>query len=79
MKTAEGETLDVRRDEQTGEVTITDAAKHTGLVITADVAASNGVVHIIDAVLSPTLALAAGNKPLLRGGGGSRVRTALAR
>ena len=35
-------------------VTVTDAAGNTYNVVTADVQASNGVVHVIDGVLMPT-------------------------
>ena len=35
------------------QVTLVDAAGNSANVITGDVAASNGVIHIIDAVLLP--------------------------
>jgi uncharacterized surface protein with fasciclin (FAS1) repeats len=51
VKTVNGQDLTVNvRD---GKVTITDAKGGTATVVTADVDASNGVVHVIDAVLLP--------------------------
>jgi uncharacterized surface protein with fasciclin (FAS1) repeats len=51
VETVNGEKLTVNvRD---GKVTITDAKGGTATVVTADVDASNGVVHVIDAVLLP--------------------------
>ena len=41
------------------QVTLVDAAGNSANVITGDVAASNGVIHIIDAVLLPTASPAA--------------------
>jgi uncharacterized surface protein with fasciclin (FAS1) repeats len=51
VETVNGQKLTVNvRD---GKVTITDAKGGTATVVTADVDASNGVVHVIDAVLLP--------------------------
>lgn len=51
VKTVNGAELTVNvRD---GKVTITDAKGGTATVATADVEATNGVVHVIDAVLLP--------------------------
>ena len=53
VPTLAGETLRVTR---TGNnVTVTDKAGNTFNVIVADVAIENGVVHVIDGVLLPTL------------------------
>ena len=47
-------------EQVTGDqVTLVDAAGNSANVITGDVAASNGVIHIIDAVLLPTASPAA--------------------
>lgn len=51
VETVNGETLTVKI--QDGKVMIMDAAGGTANVTSADVKASNGVVHIIDAVLLP--------------------------
>lgn len=50
-----GQDLTVTRDGST--VTVTDALGNTSNVIAADVAIENGVVHVIDRVLLPTLDL----------------------
>ena len=53
VPTLAGETLTVTR---TGaNVTVTDTAGNTFNVIAADVAIENGVVHVIDGVVLPTL------------------------
>jgi uncharacterized surface protein with fasciclin (FAS1) repeats len=39
-----------------GKVTLTDANGNTVNVVTADVPASNGVIHVIDTVLMPPTA-----------------------
>ena len=52
VKTVNGAILTVGVAD--GKVTLTDAAGNTVNVTTADVAASNGVVHIIDGVLLPS-------------------------
>jgi len=53
VPTLAGENLSINR---TGSaVTVTDAAGNTYNVTTADVAIENGVVHVIDGVLLPTL------------------------
>jgi transforming growth factor-beta-induced protein len=53
VPTLAGETLRVTR---TGNnVTVTDKAGNTFNVVVADVAIENGVVHVIDGVLLPTL------------------------
>ena len=51
VETVNGEKLTV--NVRHGKVTITDAKGGTATVVTADVDASNGVVHVIDAVLLP--------------------------
>lgn len=52
--TLDGETLTVNVDGE-GNVTVTDVNANTFNVTTADVAIDNGVVHVIDGVLLPTL------------------------
>ena len=37
-----------------GSVTLTDAAGHQVAVVATDVPATNGVIHVIDAVLLPS-------------------------
>ncbi|WP_310393946.1 fasciclin domain-containing protein [Hymenobacter sp.] len=51
LKTVTGETLTVKK--QDGTVTITDAKGGSATVNKADIQATNGVVHSIDAVLMP--------------------------
>ncbi len=51
ITTVQGGTLTV--DIRDGNVYIVDAEGGEAMVVTADVAASNGVVHVIDAVLMP--------------------------
>jgi len=52
VKTVHGAEITV---EVTGdEVALVDAAGNRANVVTTDVAASNGVIHVIDAVLMPT-------------------------
>jgi uncharacterized surface protein with fasciclin (FAS1) repeats len=51
INTVQGGTLTVNISG--GTVTLTDAAGQTATVTTADVAASNGVIHVIDTVLLP--------------------------
>ncbi|EOZ96948.1 Sensory subunit of low CO2-induced protein complex, putative [Indibacter alkaliphilus LW1] len=53
VPTLAGENLTVTRNGST--VTVTDAAGSTYSVVAADVAIENGVVHVIDGVLLPTL------------------------
>jgi transforming growth factor-beta-induced protein len=52
--TLQGEDLTVNIDSE-GAVTVTDVNANTFNVTTADVAIANGVVHVIDGVLLPTL------------------------
>jgi uncharacterized surface protein with fasciclin (FAS1) repeats len=52
LTTVEGSTLTVR-DAGGGRWTITDEAGNTSTITQADVAQSNGVVHVIDTVLMP--------------------------
>lgn len=51
VKTVQGETLTL--STKGGKVMITDAKGNVATVATADVMASNGVVHVIDKVLMP--------------------------
>ncbi len=53
VPTLAGENLTVTKSG--AEVTVTDAAGNTYSVVAADVAIENGVVHVIDGVLIPTL------------------------
>jgi transforming growth factor-beta-induced protein len=53
VPTLAGETLTVTRNGN--NVTVTDKAGNTFNVVAADVAIKNGVVHVIDGVLLPTL------------------------
>lgn len=53
VPTLAGENLTVNKTA--GVVTVTDAAGNTFTVTTADVTIENGVVHVIDGVLLPTL------------------------
>lgn len=53
VPTLAGENLTVTRNGNS--VTVTDSAGNTFNVVTADVAVENGVVHVIDGVLLPTL------------------------
>jgi len=52
LKTVEGEELIVKQDDP-GKLWITDAKGNTSMVTIADVLQSNGVIHVIDAVLLP--------------------------
>ena len=52
LMTLQGSELTVKVNG--GQVTLIDAAGNSAHVITRDVAASNGVIHIIDALLFPT-------------------------
>jgi uncharacterized surface protein with fasciclin (FAS1) repeats len=52
LKTVEGEELIVKQDGP-GKLWITDAKGNTSMVTIADVLQSNGVIHVIDAVLLP--------------------------
>jgi uncharacterized surface protein with fasciclin (FAS1) repeats len=52
VKTVNGETFDVATDMD-GGVEITDGQGNTAMVTTTDIVASNGVIHVIDAVLLP--------------------------
>lgn len=52
--TLDGEELTVNIDGE-GNVTVTDVADNTYMVTAANVAIENGVVHVIDGVLLPTL------------------------
>mmetsp|Transcript_8703 Transcript_8703/g.18168 ORF Transcript_8703/g.18168 Transcript_8703/m.18168 type:complete len:170 (+) Transcript_8703:211-720(+) len=49
VETLNGDTVDVDIDEDDGAVTVNDAN-----VIAANILASNGIIHVIDAVLLPT-------------------------
>ena len=51
LKTVEGEVLTVKNSG--GTVTLTDAKGGTSTVTIADVNQSNGVIHVVDAVLMP--------------------------
>ncbi len=51
VKTVQGESLTVKIAD--GKVSLTDAKGGVSNVTTADVAASNGVIHIIDTVVMP--------------------------
>ena len=51
ITTVQGEELTPKVED--GKVTITDANGDSVTVVTADVATSNGVVHVIDGVLQP--------------------------
>lgn len=51
ITTVQGEELTPKVED--GKVTITDANDNTVTVVTADVKTSNGVVHVIDGVLTP--------------------------
>ncbi|MCH9815199.1 MAG: fasciclin domain-containing protein [Actinomycetia bacterium] len=53
VTTVQGEDLKVKVSDD-GKVTLTDASGNTVNVVTADVEASNGVIHAIDGVLIPT-------------------------
>jgi uncharacterized surface protein with fasciclin (FAS1) repeats len=53
LKTVSGPTLSV--DKVAGSLTITDGLKRTSRIIQIDLEARNGVVHIIDKVLLPSL------------------------
>ena len=52
LKTVQGETLTVTEPEP-GHIDVTDKKHHVADVTTADVYQSNGVIHVIDAVLLP--------------------------
>jgi uncharacterized surface protein with fasciclin (FAS1) repeats len=51
VETVNGEALSVAVED--GTVTITDGRGNTAEVVTTDIVASNGVIHVIDAVLLP--------------------------
>ena len=51
VKTVQGAELTV--NVSNGNVTLTDAAGQTAKVTTADITASNGVIHVIDTVVLP--------------------------
>lgn len=53
VETVNGETIDIEVDGE-GNVTLTDQAGNTSAVTTVDLQGTNGVVHIIDGVLSPS-------------------------
>ena len=53
VETVNGATIDIAIDGD-GNVTLTDQAGNTSTVTTVDLQGTNGVVHIIDGVLSPT-------------------------
>jgi uncharacterized surface protein with fasciclin (FAS1) repeats len=53
IKTVEGGTLKVKVTDD-GKVTLVDGAGQTTTVVTADVEASNGVIHAVDGVLLPS-------------------------
>lgn len=53
IKTVEGGTLKVKVTDD-GKVTLVDGAGQTTTVVTADVEASNGVIHVVDGVLLPS-------------------------
>lgn len=53
LTTVNGAALTASIDEA-GEIVLTDAAGHTATVVATDLNASNGVVHVVDAVLMPT-------------------------
>ena len=50
-KTVNGKDITISTDG--GKVKITDAQGNTATVVKTDIAASNGVIHVIDAVLQP--------------------------
>ena len=52
LKTVEGEELVVKQAGP-GRLTVTDAKGATSMVTIADVLQSNGVIHVVDAVLMP--------------------------
>ena len=52
VATVQGEELTLKVDN--GKVTVTDAKGNSATVVQADVMSSNGVVHVIDAVLMPS-------------------------
>ncbi|MBX9706952.1 MAG: fasciclin domain-containing protein [Caulobacteraceae bacterium] len=52
LTTVQGGTLTARA-EADGSITLTDAAGNTSRVVQADVAATNGVIHVIDTVVMP--------------------------
>ncbi|MDZ7682904.1 MAG: fasciclin domain-containing protein [Fodinibius sp.] len=53
FETVNGATVEISVSDD-GTVTLTDQAGNTATVITVDLDGTNGVVHIIDSVLSPT-------------------------
>jgi uncharacterized surface protein with fasciclin (FAS1) repeats len=53
LTTVNGEVLTVAISEEDGTVTINDVAGNAVGFVTTDVPASNGVIHVIDGVLSP--------------------------
>jgi len=52
VATVQGEELTLKVED--GKVTVTDAKGNSATVVQADVMSSNGVVHVIDAVLMPS-------------------------
>jgi len=55
VETLNMEEVTISIDDVSGEITITSALGDAALVIDPDNVASNGVIHIIDAVLTPTI------------------------
>lgn len=53
LKTVAGDTLSV--EEKMGKWVVVDESGHTAIIQTADVLQANGVVHVIDTVLMPTM------------------------
>jgi len=53
LTTVQGNTITVGIDDESGTVTLVDATGAVATVIQADIAASNGVVHVIDSVVLP--------------------------
>jgi len=57
LPTVEGSIITVGINEETGAVTVTDAAGNVANVEVADIRTSNGVIHGVDAVLVPSLSI----------------------
>ncbi|MEJ2540397.1 MAG: fasciclin domain-containing protein, partial [Gemmatimonadota bacterium] len=57
LTTVEGSIITVGVNEETGAVTLTDAAGNVANVEVADIRTSNGVIHGVDAVLVPSLSV----------------------